>query len=239
MNAKKSLFDRRALGLASGLILAAGGLGWSVSAFADQPAHPKVSVKVDEQPIARSAAPESASFAPVIKRVAPSVVKVLVTERAKNVSAADMPQMFQDPLFRQFFGDQFGGQDGQGGNRQRRGGSSGSGRQMLRQPPQEGLGSGVIVSTDGYILTNNHVVHGADTIKVTFADGRELVAKVIGADPQADLAVIKVEAKDLTAITFADSDKIEVGDRVLAIGNPFGIGQTVGSPCGRRRLTRI
>ena len=111
---------------------------------------------------------------------------------------------------------------------------------MLRQPPQEGLGSGVIVSTDGYILTNNHVVHGADTIKVTFADGRELVAKVIGTDPQADLAVIKVEAKDLPAITFADSDKIEVGDRVLAIGNPFGIGQTVTggmvSALGRARL---
>jgi serine protease Do len=87
----------------------------------------------------------------------------------------------------------------------------------------------VIVSTDGYVLTNNHVVNGADVIKVTLADGRELTAKVVGTDPQSDLAVVKVDAKDLPAITFTDSDKIEVGDRVLAIGNPFGIGQTVTS----------
>jgi serine protease Do len=85
------------------------------------------------------------------------------------------------------------------------------------------------VSADGYVLTNSHVVKGADTIKVTFGDGRELTAKVVGTDPQTDLAVIKVEAKDLPAITFTDSDKVEVGDMVLAVGNPFGIGQTVTS----------
>jgi serine protease Do len=85
------------------------------------------------------------------------------------------------------------------------------------------------VSADGYILTNNHVVNGADEIKVSFNDGRELTAKVVGTDPQTDLAVIKVEAADLPAVTFADSDVLEVGDRVLAVGNPFGIGQTVTS----------
>lgn len=100
---------------------------------------------------------------------------------------------------------------------------------MQRQPEQQGLGSGVIVSSDGYILTNNHVVSGADVIKISLNDGRELTAKVVGSDPKSDLAVVKVDAKDLPAITFTDSDKIEVGDRVLAIGNPFGIGQTVTS----------
>jgi serine protease Do len=87
----------------------------------------------------------------------------------------------------------------------------------------------VIVSPDGYILTNNHVVHDADEIKVTLNDRREFTAKVVGTDPDSDLAVIKVEAKDLPAITFAESSEVEVGDRVLAIGNPFGIGQTVTS----------
>jgi serine protease Do len=85
----------------------------------------------------------------------------------------------------------------------------------------------VIISADGYIATNNHVVQGADELIVTLDDGRELKAKVVGRDPQTDIAVIKVDARDLPAITFADSTKIEVGDRVLAIGNPFGIGETV------------
>jgi serine protease Do len=213
MNSLRAFINRRALSVASAAAIAAGGLAWSVTAFADQAAHPKVSVKVDDQAITRSNNPETTSYAPVIKRVAPSVVKVLVSERAKNVPGEDMSPFFNDPMFRQFFGQPGGGR----------------GRQMMRQPPQEGLGSGVIVSTDGYILTNNHVVHDADTIRVTLADGRELTAKVVGTDPQSDLAVVKIDAKDLPAITFADSDKIEVGDRVLAIGNPFGIGQTVTS----------
>lgn len=214
----------RAVALAGLITLTAGGLTWSVTALAESATHPKVSVKVDEQSISRDNIGESGSYAPIVKKVAPSVVKVLVTERAKDVPAPGMPGFFDDPMFRQFFGDQFGSPQ----SPQRRG----NGRrapQMMRQPPQEGLGSGVIVSTDGYILTNNHVVHDADTIRVTFADQRELTAKVIGTDPQSDLAVIKVDAKDLPAITFADSAKVEVGDRVLAIGNPFGIGQTVTS----------
>ena len=114
-------------------------------------------------------------------------------------------------MFRQFFGNQYPAED------------------QPRSRKDEGLGSGVIVSPDGYILTANHVVDGADEIKVTFAGDikRNFTAKVIGTDPQTDVAVLKIDAKDLPAITLADSDQLEVGDIVLAIGNPFGIGQTV------------
>jgi serine protease Do len=98
---------------------------------------------------------------------------------------------------------------------------------QMREQPQSGLGSGVIISADGYIVTNNHVVDGADSVTVTFGDGRVLKARVVGRDPQTDIAVVKVDAKDLPAIKFAESAKAEVGDRVLAIGNPFGIGETV------------
>jgi serine protease Do len=189
-------------------VIGAGGLAWSANALN---AGQSVSVKVDEKPIVSSSeSPLGMSYAPIVKRVTPSVVKVLVTERAKNVPA-ELPPFFDNPAFREFFGQQFGG------------------RNMLRQPPSRGLGSGVIVSPDGYILTNNHVVKGADTIKVTLGDGRELTAKVVGTDPETDLAVIKVDTKDLPAITFANSDKVEVGDKVLAVGNPFGVGQTVTS----------
>ncbi|HEU5077578.1 MAG TPA: DegQ family serine endoprotease [Opitutaceae bacterium] len=216
---KSPFKNRRAIMAAGALVLAAGGLTWSVTALADSTVHPKVSVKVDEQTIPRDNFTESGSYAPLVKRVAPSVVKVEVTERAKDIPAPDLPGFFNDPAFRQFFGEQ-GIVPPQGRNGRRR---------TLQQPRQEGLGSGVIVSSDGYILTNNHVVHDADTIKVTLADQRELDAKVVGTDPQSDLAVIKVDAKDLPAIVFADSTKVEVGDRVLAIGNPFGLGQTVTS----------
>jgi len=92
---------------------------------------------------------------------------------------------------------------------------------------ESGLGSGVIISSDGYILTNNHVVEGANELKVALSDDRELIAKVIGTDPKTDIAVIKIETKDLPAVTLADSDKIRVGDLVFALGNPLGVGQTV------------
>src|SRR5262249_3863823 len=95
-----------------------------------------------------------------------------------------------------------------------------------RAPKQHGVGSGVIVSKDGYILTNNHVVENAETIKIETNDRRDFIGKVVGRDPKTDVAVVKVEANDLPFLPLADSDKIEVGDVVLAIGNPFGIGQT-------------
>lgn len=110
-----------------------------------------------------------------------------------------------DPWFQFFFGDQFGPQQ------------------------QSGLGSGVIVSPDGYILTNNHVVEGADQIEVTLADGRQASARTIGTDPETDLAVLKIELDKLPVIVIGNSDHAVVGDTVLAIGNPFGVGQTVTS----------
>jgi serine protease Do/serine protease DegQ len=96
-----------------------------------------------------------------------------------------------------------------------------------RESKLEGLGSGVIVSPDGYILTNNHVVEGADELKVSLSDDRELIARVIGADPKTDVAVIKIDAENLPVVTLADSDRIRVGDIVFAVGNPLGVGQTV------------
>jgi serine protease Do len=212
---KTSFFSTRTRAVLFGLGLgAAGTLTWSATAL--NAGSPTVSVTVDPKPIAPLASGLGASFAPVVKKVAPSVVKVEVSEKAKAVAAPELPPFFNQPGFREFFGDQFG--PGGPGH-----------RGTFRQPPQRGLGSGVIVSADGYVLTNSHVVKGADTIKVTLGDGRELTAKVVGTDPQTDLAVIKVDAKDLPAITFTDSDKVEVGDMVLAVGNPFGIGQTVTS----------
>lgn len=109
-----------------------------------------------------------------------------------------------DPWFQFFFGDQ--------GNQ-----------------PQTGLGSGVIISTDGYILTNNHVVEGADEIDITLSDSRRARAQVIGTDPETDLAILKIDLDKLPAIVLGDSDHLAVGDQVLAIGNPFGVGQTVTS----------
>jgi serine protease Do len=198
----------RAVLLALGLGLA-GTLTWSATAL--NAGSPSVSVNVDSKPVT-SSSNTTTSYAPVVKKVAPAVVKVEVSERAKATAGPELPPFLNQPGFREFFGEQFG-----------------QGRGSFRQPPQQGLGSGVIVSADGYVLTNSHVVKGADTIKVTLGDSRELTAKVVGTDPQTDLAVIKIDAKDLPAITFADSDRVEVGDFVLAVGNPFGIGQTVTS----------
>ncbi|ATC66090.1 peptidase S1 [Nibricoccus aquaticus] len=220
-----SFSSRRKVWSTAGLV-AASGLTLSVVAWAagDQ-GKQQVSVKIDEQPLARSGVGESASYSPVIKQVAPSVVSVKVIARGKEISAEELPPFLTDPRFRQFFGTPYGLDEGQGNQGRRQG----QGRQLPRRPDQQGEGSGVVVSADGYILTNNHVVNGADEIKVSFNDGRELTAKVVGTDPKSDLAVIKVDAKDLQAVVFTDSDKIEVGDKVLAIGNPFGLSQTVTS----------
>jgi serine protease Do len=182
---------------------------------ADAPKVTTVAVSVNETPIPRDATGKSpTSYAPIVNKVAQSVVQVDVSTRSKEVTVPGQQMPFNNDLLRQFFGNQFGGQgNGQG--------------YTYRTPRQDGTGSGVIVSKDGYIITNNHVVDGADTIHVKLNDGREFTAKVIGRDPRSDIAVVKINAKDLPFITIADSDKIEVGDVCLAIGNPFGIGQTV------------
>jgi serine protease DegQ len=142
------------------------------------------------------------SYSAAAKKAMPSVVNIFTSKKAE----ANPSQPFMDdPLFRHFFGDQ---QD--------------------EQPQRENsLGSGVIVSTQGLILTNHHVIESADEIEVALADGRTVSARVVGTDPETDLAVLKVDVKNLPAITFAKADQINVGDVVLAIGNPFGVGQTV------------
>ena len=142
------------------------------------------------------------SYAPTVKATAPAVVNIFTTAIVKHNSHP----LMNDPMFRRFF--EFHGMN------------------QNESEPRSGLGSGVIVSKDGYILTNHHVVAKADEIIVALHDGRKAKAKVIGTDPDSDLAVIKVELKDLPTIPFKTSAN-EVGDVVLAIGNPFGVGQTV------------
>jgi serine protease Do len=148
------------------------------------------------------------SYADLVTRVSPAVVTIRSTERARP--AQQFPFM-DDPNFRDFFGDRM--------------------PQMQQQPPQrvQGVGSGVIVNPDGYILTNHHVVDGAIEIKVELTDNRTFTAKLVGSDPPSDLAVLKIDAKNLPTLTMGDSDKVRVGDPVLAVGNPMGIGQTVTS----------
>lgn len=176
------------------------------SSFGKDAAPPPI--KVDKEPISRSVQ-LGTSFAPVVKKAAPSVVNIYSTHIVKERPM--MNPLFNDPFFRQFFGDQAPG--GNGGVRTRR---------------EQSLGSGVIVSPDGYILTANHVVADADEIKVSIGSNKkEFTAKVVGTDKPTDVAVLKIDAKDLPAVTLADSDQLEVGDVVLAIGNPFGVGQTV------------
>jgi serine protease Do len=154
----------------------------------------------------------SRAFRAVAKLVSPSVVHIRVSKElivTDGVSA----DPFRDELLRRFFG--LPDDDAPSGGRSR------------RAPVQQGEGSGVVYSPDGYILTNNHVVGGADRIEVRFHDGRALPARVVGADPKIDLAVVKVEATDLVPIDLAPPGAIDVGDWVVAVGNPFGLQHTV------------
>ncbi|WP_047540979.1 Do family serine endopeptidase [Methylotenera versatilis] len=144
------------------------------------------------------------SYSDAAKKAMPAVVNIFTSSQKTAVNPQQ--QYKDDPLFRHFFGDQLDNEDEQ---------------------PDSSLGSGVIVSEQGLILTNDHVVASADEIEILLSDGRKLPAKVVGTDPETDLAVIKVEADKLPSITFAATDKLDVGDVVLAIGNPFGVGQTV------------
>ncbi len=145
------------------------------------------------------------TFAPVIKKVSPAVVTIWSSRTTKAQTGA----FFENPFFEQFFGRDRGNSP------------------LPRERREQGLGSGVVVSEDGYILTNNHVIDGGTDIKVSVSDKREFDARVVGTDSKTDLAVLKIDAKGLTPITLGDSSKAEVGDIVLAIGNPFGVGQTV------------
>ena len=148
------------------------------------------------------------SYADVVARVAPAVVTVRSERRGRP---AEQHPFLDDPRFREFFNE-----------RMPRG-------QQPTPRREEGLGSGVVVTADGYILTNHHVVDGADEIRVEMNDRRVLTAKIIGSDPPSDLAVLKIEATNLPVLPLGDSDKVRVGDVALAVGNPLGIGQTVTS----------
>ena len=164
--------------------------------------------------------PSRLTMAPAAKRAMPSVVKISASKMVKTQASAGDEEL--DPLFRQFFDNGRGpGSSGE---------VPGQGRRHNQQPEQHregGLGSGVIISSNGYILTNNHVVDSATDVRVTLPDRREFKAKVIGTDPKTDVALIKIDAAGLPAITIGDSSKLEIGDSVLAIGNPYGVGQTV------------
>lgn len=171
-----------------------------------QQEHEQRVIEVKEAPLNNGIAslPSTSSYADAVEKAAPAVVNVftqkLVTERVHP--------LMEDPLFRHFFGD-----------------NQGNSRQRL----ESSLGSGVIISSEGYILTNNHVIEAADEIEVALRDGRTASASVVGTDPDTDLAILKIETPQLQSITLGHSKQLRVGDVVLAIGNPFGVGQTVTS----------
>jgi serine protease DegQ len=142
------------------------------------------------------------SYSAAARRATPAVVSITASKAPLRSPHAT------DPWFQFFFGDR---------------------ARQLQQEPQVGLGSGVIVSSEGYLLTNNHVIEGADEIEVLLTDGRRASAKIVGSDPETDVAVLKINLDKLPVITFGSTDTLQVGDVVLAIGNPFGVGQTVTS----------
>lgn len=192
-----------ATGVFIGIVISSN-LGWIPLGQARiEPLPPKVTEQLE--------ATEKA-FVEISKRVLPSVVNISTTKITKGFEQSPFSPFFQDPFFRRFFDDEFFRD-----------------HEMPRRRKEQSLGSGVIVSEDGYIITNNHVISGADEIKVVLSDRREFVGKVVGSDPKTDLAVIKIKASDLPTILWGDSDGIEVGEFVLAIGNPFGLNQTVTS----------
>ncbi len=172
-------------------------------------------VRVLTQEVAPEAAGAAAASAAVIpangfsdaaRRASPAVVNIFTSKEMRT----KRHPLLDDPLFRRFFGDRFNAPGGE-----------------IRQEKASSLGSGVIVSPQGYVLTNNHVVESADEIEVALPDGRKTKAKVVGTDPETDLAVLKIELTDLPVIVFNRPESARVGDVVLAIGNPFGVGQTV------------
>ncbi|MBH54465.1 MAG: protease Do [Opitutaceae bacterium] len=160
----------------------------------------------DSTPLDRSNKHPVSSYADILDQVTPAVVSVSTSKILEAQRYSLPPQFRDDPFLRRFFGVPEKQED---------------------QPRAEGLGSGVIVSRDGYILTNNHVIENVDEVSVRLQDGRQFDAEIIGADSKTDVAVLKIEGNDLPALTLADSDQARVGDVVFAVGNPLRVGLTV------------
>jgi serine protease Do len=208
MKKKISLFcSKLRLGILAGLLLAlsASAVNDWAKGEAARKDRPRPTLKINDQPLQREAYPV-VSFAPVVQEVSPSVVQVYTTTRTRpsNGRPQDpMQQLFGFPGWNQFAPPQ-------------------------DATPKKGLGSGVIVSPEGYVITNHHVVEGADEVKVVLNPNEETyIAEIIGTDPKSDLAVLKIDADGLVPIELGDSNQLMVGDLVMAIGNPFGVGQTV------------
>ena len=177
-------------------------LAWRAQVVEVREATPSAAAAPSPAPAAQPAAPLRGplSFADAAKKAIPSVVNISATRQVRRRNP-----LLEDPAFQRFFGERF----------------------QLPPETQLSLGSGVIVSREGYILTNDHVVEGVTDIQVTLSDGRTVVGKVVGTDPETDLAVVRVAAAGLTPVTFGQSEQARVGDVVLAIGDPFSVGQTV------------
>ncbi len=192
----------QAVAIGLGLVFAVATLRpeWLPERLSPPPAPAAAPTREAPAPGAGAPAVSILSYGEAARRATPTVVNVYTTKESRV--APDHP-FFNDPLFRRFFGEQ------------------------QRRQQTSSLGSGVIVGDDGTILTNHHVIDGADGIEVLLADGRRSRAKLVGSDPETDLAVLRIDLPDVPAIEFADSDSARIGDVVLAIGNPFGVGQTV------------
>lgn len=202
---------RVALAVLAAAALIAGGAWRGGTPAGAQALAAKGATTAGSTPIARSVAAGRDSYSDVVSAVAPAVVTIRTRGRA-----AASPTEFQAPdeMFRRFFGDPFDDQFDRG-------------RRRPRADRRQAVGSGVVVSTDGYVLTNYHVIDEADEIKVDLTDGRSLAAKLVGSDKPSDLALLKMEASDLRALPLGNSDAVQVGDVVLAVGNPLNLGQTV------------
>jgi serine protease Do len=202
---------------AGGALLSQGFRDWAGHTVLGSPREP---IAIAQNALPVSLGNFANGFSAVIKPALPAVVNIRTSKMVK-AQANQMSPFFNDPMFRQFFGDQFGG-----------------GKPHAER--EQALGSGVIVTADGTILTNNHVIDGASDIKVYLSDKREFKAKLVGADPKTDIAVLKIDAGGLPTLPLGDSSQLNVGDLIFAIGDPFGIGETatmgIVSATGRGQL---